>query len=137
MILTISVPGVPTAKSRPKFNGKTGRAYTPEKTSQKENEIAEKWFHPKLPKGQEFGIRVSCEFPRPKTHLNKDGEVKPGYAYAIPGPRIDVDNLLKLVLDALNGVAYDDDRFCTGAFVTKRWCSEPGTDGFTTIEVVS
>jgi Holliday junction resolvase RusA-like endonuclease len=39
--------------------------------------------------------------------------------------RPDADNILKLVADALNGVAYDDDKRVVVASVCKLWSSQP------------
>lgn len=39
--------------------------------------------------------------------------------------KIDCDNLAKIILDALNGVAYDDDKQICRLQVDKRYGSEP------------
>lgn len=50
-------------------------------------------------------IVIDFVFARPKSHLRKAGLA----ANAPQWPRQDIDNLEKAVLDALNGVAWNDD----------------------------
>ena len=42
-----------------------------------------------------------------------------------PVKKPDVDNILKIVMDGLNGIAYPDDKQITDAHVKKRYSSEP------------
>lgn len=90
-----SVPGEPTSKARARFTkvGSKTVAYTPEKTKQGEYRVA-------------WGFRAAGG------RFNKDTET----AYAVHATffngtmqRRDVDNMLKMILDSLNGVAYPDD----------------------------
>ena len=60
---------------------------------------------------------------RPKSHLRKSG-VKPD-APSIPRP--DVDNAAKAVLDALNGVAWEDDSQVERLGVEKSYGQEART----------
>ena len=52
------------------------------------------------PHGEPVEVVIDAVFARPKSH-RKDGPAL---------PRQDVDNLAKSVLDALTGIAWDDDR---------------------------
>lgn len=89
-IITFSVPGEPVPKGRPRF-GK-GRVYTPRKTMIAERAIA-------------MSFRSAS---RAKPLTGKVGlEVEFWYG---DGRHGDLDNLLKMVSDALNGVAWVDDR---------------------------
>ena len=47
----------------------------------------------------------------------------------------DVDNLAKFVLDALNGVLYDDDRRIVKLEVGKSWDPNPESPGLTTVAI--
>lgn len=47
--------------------------------------------------------------------------------YADPIDRRDLDNLAKSVLDALNGIAWDDDGQVCRLFIEKRYDREPAT----------
>jgi Holliday junction resolvase RusA-like endonuclease len=49
-------------------------------------------------------------------------------------PRADIDNYTKSVLDALNGLAFEDDQRITVMHASKRW-AEPGELGFIQIEI--
>lgn len=95
LIAEWSVSGEPISKARARFTkfGSKTVAYTPEKTKQGEH-------------------RVAWEFRAAGGRFNKDTET----AYAVHATffngtmqRRDVDNMLKLILDGLNGVAYPDD----------------------------
>ena len=70
---------------------------------------------------------LAFRIQRPASHLKADGSVRDA-APKIPGRRAgDVDNLAKAVLDALHGLAFEDDADITFLAVTKRWTTdEPG-----------
>ena len=87
------VSGEPVGKQRPRFDARRGRVYTPKETRAREEEI-EAIFRaavgPTDPDAEwAFGIRAVF-FVR--NHQRKD-----------------VDNMLKVVLDGVNGVAFKDD----------------------------
>jgi Holliday junction resolvase RusA-like endonuclease len=65
------------------------------------------------------GIEVEAWFPRPKS---KTWKTKPMPSYWHVG-KPDADNVLKAVLDSLNGVAWVDDAQIVIVFVKKRVCS--------------
>jgi Holliday junction resolvase RusA-like endonuclease len=65
-------------------------------------------------------FRATYVFPRPKTHLDKDGWTKPAFVDAIP-PR-DLDNLNKAVWDALTDAGiWDDDKQVCLSSERKTW----------------
>ncbi len=70
-----------------------------------------------------IGCDLLFRFTRPKSHTRKQRES--GWHTG----KADIDNLQKLVFDAFNGLAYDDDKQI--AFVTayKRWVSEETESG--------
>lgn len=70
-----------------------------------------------------IGCDLLFRFTRPKSHTKKQRES--GWHTG----KADIDNLQKLVFDAFNGLAYDDDKQI--AFVTayKRWVSEETDSG--------
>lgn len=99
MILEFVIPGEPVAKGRPRVNTKTGKAFTPRETREAENKVAT------VCRYQAAGVDVPIS----------DGlialEVE-FYSAADPRKvtgRTDADNLLKLVMDSLNKVIWDDD----------------------------
>ena len=106
----IIVPGQPVGKGRPRFA--RGRTYTPARTKQYEQLIADQaraavldagWDPTPLP--VKLTILAQFEIPKSWTQKKKHqallGEITPG--------RPDIDNIAKAVLDALNGIAYQDD----------------------------
>lgn len=99
---TITVPFV-RGKGRVRFVKQTGRTYTPDKTAEAMALIRAAWGdRPKAPSG--VPVRVIIETTRP---LPKSTPKKVDSAPDIVKP--DADNIAKLVLDALNGVAWTDD----------------------------
>lgn len=111
-IYMLTVPGVPVPKGRPRvFNG---RGVTPRRTREAEERIRGLW---------------AAQYPsmQPLT-----GDVHVSLDFYLPDRRArDWDNLSKLVTDALNGLAYEDDRQIVSAVVTK-WLPSllaPGGDG--------
>lgn len=89
----------PQVKQRPRMT-RRGKAYTPIKTHLAEDVIGEGWNGPKF-SGPVF---MRAKFSRAGT------EVTVGTYDAEQSPlRGDIDNYVKLVMDGLNGIAYDDD----------------------------
>ena len=118
------VPGDPHGKGRPCFVKKTGRAYTPKGTREYEGDIRRSYYlagHGKL--DCYVGVRVRAFFRIPKSwskrkkQMAMDGDIRPG--------KPDVDNILKAVLDALNGIAYKDDQAVVYAMCDKWYNTQP------------
>ena len=67
-------------------------------------------------------FRCSLEFcfARPKSHYLKSGRLRKG-ARALATGRPDVDNLIKFVFDALNGVYFVDDAQCVQVAASKAY----------------
>ena len=105
----INIPGKPIGKARPKFSrmGNFVKTYTPEKTVNYENFVKMCWMQSgeeKLHGNIEATIAASfliSQSASKKKHRELDG------AYCPKKP--DCDNIAKSILDALNGIAYDDD----------------------------
>jgi Holliday junction resolvase RusA-like endonuclease len=87
----LTVPGNPVSKGRPRC-GHRG-VYTPEKTLLAEDVVRTLWWEKYGSEPWTTPVRVFLTF--------LEG----------PGQRAqDIDNLAKLVLDALNGLAWEDDK---------------------------
>lgn len=117
----------PIGKARPRFT-KTGHAYTPQKTKDAEELIAAAYRAAGggcIPKGVPAELEVVAHFPIPKSFSQKkrdavlDSEI-------LPTKKPDADNILKLVADALNGVAYEDDAQVVRMEVSKEYTDEDG-----------
>ena len=109
--ISFTVPGKAVGKQRPRFSRTfTGvRTYTPRKTQEYENLVRISYRAVSKQKLEgTIGATICGYFEPPKATSKKQrqkmlsGEV--GYT-----KKIDADNLAKSILDALNGVAYDDD----------------------------
>lgn len=103
----IVIHGKPQSKQRPRFS--RGRVYTPSNTLKFENEVknAYKKSGEKLFEGA-IKINGISYFAIPKSYSNKDRKrIKDRNLLVTKKP--DIDNLMKAVLDGLNGVAYKDD----------------------------
>lgn len=104
----------------------TGRprvlAYTPARTRAAVNEIRSEWIaagRPQVPCGVPFTIRVDATMLRPQNHTRRDGTATRNYREVPRRP--DVDNVLKLVLDALQPDCFADDSACQEATVRKQY----------------
>ncbi len=108
MTIKFTVPGVPAGKGRPRFT-RGGHTYTPEKTKAYEETVRLCW---KTQSGQGFAggvpllASITAYFPIPKRTSREEAAAMEG-AFHLSRP--DADNLVKAVLDALNGCAYPDD----------------------------
>jgi len=102
------IPGRPKSKSRPRFA--RGRAYTDKKTLDAEQRIADLYDGPyyKTP------VSLTMTFHPDWTFV----EIAP-LDEAVSPLTADASNLCKLVEDALNGVAYPDDRLVQMLVVRK------------------
>lgn len=114
-MFTFIVRGKPQSKLRArvvtnKYSGKV-HSYTPEKTMAYENLI--RWSY-KEAGGQYMGEKlieaeIKAFYPIPKSKTKKErlaieqDEIR-------PQTKPDCDNIIKVVLDSLNGVAYYDDK---------------------------
>ena len=105
MPITFTVPGDPVPQPRPRVTtrGGFGRAYVPRSHAvhgfRQAVQLAARAAGA-TPHGEPVEVVIDAVFARPKSH-RKDGPAL---------PRQDVDNLAKSVLDALTGIAWDDDR---------------------------
>jgi Holliday junction resolvase RusA-like endonuclease len=115
----LSVPMEPVGKARPRLSRKG--VYTPKRTKAAEDAIRQTWLaigQPVLP-DRRLGLIIIAYFRRPSSHYNKDGSLSAAGRRAIPGGKIDSDNIAKLVMDALNKLAWSDDRYITRLAVAK------------------
>lgn len=127
--LTFTVPGQPFAKGRPKFARQGGfvRAYTPEKTVAYETLV-------KLAAGEAMAGAAPMQGPLslmlrlyvaiPKSTAKRDRAAIEAGRF-LPTKKPDIDNVLKAISDALNGIAYDDDAQLVTVTVTKLYADTP------------
>ena len=112
--IEFNIPGVPVAKGRPKFSTHSGfaKAYTPAKTRNAEAFVRKCFMEQvkdfKMPAKGPVMLSVIFYMPIPKS-LSKKAKATLAEQNTYHTKKPDLDNLLKLVNDALNGVAWEDD----------------------------
>jgi Holliday junction resolvase RusA-like endonuclease len=122
------VPGEPRGKGRPRFQ-RNGRPYTDNETAAYERKIAAYWHRAcgafKWPREAFLEVTVIAYLPIPKG-ASKVMQARMEAHEVLPSRKPDVDNVAKVVLDALNGVAYHDDARVQRLNVSKYYAREPG-----------
>lgn len=122
-MVVFTIKGDPKGKGRPRFT-KNGHVYTPEETKKYENLVA--WAY-KSAKGEKFTspVRVTIKafFKPPKKSKKVVEDMLDGKI--LPTKKPDVDNIAKIILDGLNGVAWEDDTQVVDVMITKRYATEP------------
>lgn len=124
---TIIIPGRPQGKGRPRFT-RDGHAYTPPSTRLYEELIRKSWENRQSFEGPiEIWIDAYLQIPgnltKSEKALIKHGDVK-------PTKKPDIDNIVKAVLDGLNGLAYEDDRQVVVLHAAKHYGETPCVEVF-------
>lgn len=125
------IHAVPKPKGRPRVT-RSGHAFTPKSTREYEQLIVSEWEvqHGKTePTKNPVAVRVRFYMPIPKATSNKARE-RMAAGLEVPAKKPDIDNLLKAVLDALNGKAYHDDNQIVEISAKKLYSNEPRTEVF-------
>lgn len=111
MKIMFEVKGKPQGKQRPRIL-KSGHRFTPRKTTDYEQLVKLRYLEAakgfKFEKDVPLEIEIQATFKPPKTVSNKT-RFKMLEDKILPTKKPDVDNIAKIILDALNGVAYHDD----------------------------
>lgn len=113
------VHGRPKGKARPRFAH--GHTYTPRETVEYERLIATSYReHGGNSHDGECTVKVTAYFTIPKswTKAKKMEVVSRGLS---PQTKPDIDNIVKVVMDGLNGVAYHDDKQVVRVVAEKRY----------------
>lgn len=122
---TITIPGEPVAKARPRMT-KSGHTYTPKRTVDYER-MVQTLFHAEHGSPALEGpilLRLDLYFGIPKSR-SKVARKRMQQGLERPCKRPDIDNCLKAVCDALNGISYKDDSQIVAAVIQKFWSDEP------------
>ena len=111
MGLVFEVPGEPRGKGRPRFT-KDGHAYTDSETMVYEKKIMAYYRQAlgsfRWPDSAVIAVDVTAVYPIPKSATKASlAAIQAGRI--LPKRKPDIDNVLKVVLDSLNGYAYKDD----------------------------
>lgn len=121
------VKGEPKGKGRPRF-AKSGHTYTPKETRDYEERIRTEYlklyYGIKFEKGIPLKMSIFAEFAVPKSDSKRLREKKLQNEL-LPTKKPDADNIVKVVADALNGLAYHDDTQITDIRIVKRYGANP------------
>ena len=113
-------------KARPRVNSNTGIVYTPTNTKDYEN-LIKQYFVMKYPRYTPFEnrvmVKITAYFKIPKNTSKKHAESMLSGDIS-PTKKPDIDNIVKIVLDALNKIAFKDDNQITKLEVEKRYGAE-------------
>lgn len=124
----LTIDGVPVAKGRPRL-GRYG-TYTPKKTQKYEEYVKACWvskYGAIQPAEQPLEVNIVFYMPIPKSvNKKRKAEILSGRLKHTKKP--DIDNLIKSVLDALNGLAYADDSKIIKVAVEKQYSEKPRTE---------
>ena len=125
-MIRFEILGQPIAKQRPRVT-RAGIAYTPSKTVNYEALV--KYTYQSLYWNREpilghIEAHITAIFPIPKSYSKKKtAELLAGHNNYDKKP--DCDNLAKIILDALNGIAYKDDSQVTALHIVKEYGTQP------------
>ena len=112
MIVKFTVLGEPMVKKRPRASMRNGHAvvYTPKDTVNYEN-LVRYTYQSDVGKKLDGAIEMSVKayFPIPKSISKKKHEILSSETEPCLVHK-DIDNVCKLLMDSINGIAFDDDK---------------------------
>jgi len=125
------VPGDPVGKGRPRMTTRAGfaHAYSPPKTVDAEKRIQTAFkavyrnYEP-IAKGTPIRARIKAFYAEPAS-MSKTLRNAAEAGLLKPTKKPDLDNVVKLILDALNGLAYEDDSSICSIEAEKYYSTEP------------
>lgn len=130
--VAFTIPGQPRGKGRPKFSTRGGkvRTYTDAQTASYENLVrlacqSAMAGAPPLTGAVELTVLIRLAPPQ---SASKKARADMLAGVVKPTKKPDFDNVVKAVLDGLNGVAFVDDAQVTWANVGKVYAATPGVD---------
>lgn len=123
------IPMEPVAKGRPRMT-RAGRPYTPAKTAAYEKDLKSflmRDIGDQAPMTGALDVRISFVISRPKSVSAKKR--------ALPMVKPDIDNLAKAVMDAANGILWEDDAQICRLRLEKTYSWEAGKPGSIQMDV--
>lgn len=130
-MLEFTIPGEPQGKARArtvrnKYTGKS-MSYTPDKTVSYEA-LVQHYFMAAGGQYAEdgiFSVDITAGYGMPKSMSKRKRALAEAGTF-LPTKKPDLDNIAKLVCDALNGVAWKDDSAVVELVVRKVYATQPG-----------
>lgn len=130
-MIKFTVYGKPIGKQRPRFDRRGGHMYTPKETVIYEKKVEEAClkamkegdllaFAPDEP----IFVEMIAYYPIPTSKSNKwQLRAIMGKEYPIVKP--DLDNVMKIILDGCQGIAFHDDKQVVDSHPKKAYSNEP------------
>ena len=128
MLIEIEIRGKPTSQKRHRHTNK-GFTYDPSKSEKGDFIVLLHKYAPKQPLRGEIVLQAYFYLPRPKSHY-RTGKYADILKDNIPlycKTRPDLDNYLKFVMDACNGVIWKDDSQVVYVTMSKSYSLIPRT----------
>lgn len=124
-MIELMIPGKPMGKQRPRVM-RNGITYTPKETVNYETLIKQLFavgghvgiFEGPLKMRVKAYFEISKSTPKKNIPLMIQGQIR-------PTKKPDMDNIIKIIADALNGIAYHDDSQIVQAYVEKFYDIKP------------
>lgn len=133
--IVLNIPGKPLGKARPRVT-RRGITYTPKPTVEREKLVracCEEKYKDEPPLDGPLSVTITAVYPVPvSASAAKKREMHGGAV--LPLIRPDVDNVAKLILDALNGRAYADDSQVVSLTASKRYAKD-GEEAHTEVSI--
>ncbi len=125
MNIKLEIPGEPMGKQRPKFNRWTKSAHTQEKTVNYETYVKELYVSSRFPMLQGYiKMNITAFYTIPGSISNKKREQMLN-KQILPDKKPDLDNIAKIICDALNKIAYADDKQIVVLHLEKYYSDRP------------
>lgn len=130
--MKLTIPIEPVAQGRPRLTTKGGyaHAYDPPKSRayKKQMQAYIKKHYPDVtPSSSPLVITLRFYRKIPKS-FSKTKTQQAEEALLVPVTKPDLDNYIKGTLDALNGIAWADDKQIVGIYASKRYSATPRTE---------
>ena len=133
-MIRFKIPGEPRGKQRPRVT-RSGHAYTPKETVEYERLVKLCFISAANrmggPDGGRFrrtdrpvSIKISAYYGIPKSAA-KARRAEMISNEILPLKKPDIDNVEKIIMDALNGMAYEDDKQVVQVAGEKKWSESP------------
>lgn len=126
MVYEFEVIGTIEGKARPRLDIYNGRIYTPKNTRSYE-ELIRQYFKIKYPRYEtlegRLAVKIIAYFKPAKNTTKKNRELMLSGTLS-PIKKPDIDNIGKVMLDALNKIAFKDDNQVTKMEIEKVYAEE-------------
>lgn len=135
-MISFRVEGEPVGKGRPRViasRGKFAHAYTPKKTKDYEDSVRFAFMAvteetmPLYLRGASLEARMTIAVSVPKSYSKKKRALCLE-GHIAPSKKPDIDNVIKCILDALNGYAFEDDSQVVKLKAEKIYAETPYVD---------